>query len=352
VQNPRVIRRLAGVLLIACALFVVGGGSAAAEVPAGPRLTFLVGGREKLALVSSDPTGGDRRLIAGGGKNAPISLNPLGIPSWSGDGSRVAFVADWKGGTGIDVASADGSEVVEVPGTRNATYPVFSPDGQLLAFARERWETRKSPDGHGRERRFLGTSVWLANLAGGKPRQLTPWRNHLNETPSSFSPDASTLAISKEEGKKGRRRSAVAPNLSTGGTVLLAANAAEPVYSPDGTRLALITMGKTKTYEWRHAPYTVPSTDLAVANPDGSGLTKLTSARTLELLPSWDPSGTRIAYNQFDQRALQLFNGGDAIMEINADGTCRTRVLSIPNVALLGAAWQPGPGREAGPIAC
>lgn len=339
-------------VLAACALFALVVGSAAAEVPAGPRLTFLVGGREKLALVSSDPAGGDQRLIVGGGKNAPLSLDPLGIPSWSGDGSHVAFVADREDGTDIYTATADGGELVRIPGTRNATYPVLSPDGQLLAFARERWEIRKSADGPGTERRFFGTSVWLVNLAGGKPQQLTPWRNHLNETPSSFSPDASTLAISKEEGEKRRRRSAVALSLSSGGTVLLATNATEPVYSPDGTRLALITMGKSKTYEWRHVHVTVPSTDLAVANADGSGLTKLTDTRTLELLPSWDPSGARIAYNQFDQRALQLFNGGNAIMEINADGTCRTHVLSIPKVTLLGATWQPGPGREAGPISC
>jgi len=43
---------------------------------------------------------------------------------------------------------------------------------------------------------------------------------------------------------------------------------------------------------------------------------------------------------------------GDSIMEINADGSCRTKVLSVPKVTLFGATWQPGPGREAGPIAC
>jgi len=39
-------------------------------------------------------------------------------------------------------------------------------------------------------------------------------------------------------------------------------------------------------------------------------------------------------------------------MEINANGTCRTRILSHPKVAFFGATWQPGPGREAGPIVC
>jgi hypothetical protein len=39
-------------------------------------------------------------------------------------------------------------------------------------------------------------------------------------------------------------------------------------------------------------------------------------------------------------------------MEVNADGSCPTKILSIPRTAVLNPIWQPGPGREAGPIAC
>jgi hypothetical protein len=38
-------------------------------------------------------------------------------------------------------------------------------------------------------------------------------------------------------------------------------------------------------------------------------------------------------------------------MEVNADGTCLTRLLSIEVGNFYGSAWQPGPGRQAGPIA-
>ena len=47
-----------------------------------------------------------------------------------------------------------------------------------------------------------------------------------------------------------------------------------------------------------------------------------------------------------------LFGFGDTIVQINADGSCRAEVLSSPRAAYFGAAWQPGPGREAGPIGC
>ena len=44
---------------------------------------------------------------------------------------------------------------------------------------------------------------------------------------------------------------------------------------------------------------------------------------------------------------------GDALMEINPDGTCLTKVLSIgKRGAVEGAAWKPGESRGAGPISC
>jgi Tol biopolymer transport system component len=80
----------------------------------------------------------------------------------------------------------------------------------------------------------------------------------------------------------------------------------------------------------------------------------LTHTRAIELKPSWDPSGRRLAYTQ--QRVgpgeSDFLGFGDSIMEINPDGSCRTRVLSYPNAVLYGVVWQPGLGREAGPIAC
>jgi len=42
----------------------------------------------------------------------------------------------------------------------------------------------------------------------------------------------------------------------------------------------------------------------------------------------------------------------NAVVEINADGTCLTRLLSIGRGSFGGSSWQPGPGREAGAIAC
>jgi hypothetical protein len=80
----------------------------------------------------------------------------------------------------------------------------------------------------------------------------------------------------------------------------------------------------------------------------------LRRSRKLLAWPSWDPSGQRLAFT----RTRVVENGytdpkkGDALMAINADGTCLKRVYSDPETTLYGSAWQPGPGREAGPISC
>lgn len=347
------IRRLAGVLLVVCALSALGATAVSAEVPAGPRLTFVRTGGHGPRLVSSDPAGGNQTVLApaAGTDLLPFPLSP---PSWSADGSRVAFPAfPDKDVSRIDVyvAAADGSGVTEAPGTRDAFSAVLSPDGQTLAFTRQRQREAERP-GRGRVTVFRSISVWLVSVAGGAPRQLTPWRNRLFQYPSSFSPDGSTLAVTKESG---RQHLAVALDLTGGRATVLARNAGEPVYSPDGSRLALIATGRPKTIRSNEGRTTYTPTELAVANADGSGLRQLTSTPgLLELLPSWDPSGQRLAYTQIKAAGglATLLGIGDSIMEVNADGTCRTKILSAPKTSFFGATWQPGPGREAGPISC
>lgn len=95
--------------------------------------------------------------------------------------------------------------------------------------------------------------------------------------------------------------------------------------------------------------------DLFVASTDGSRAIRLTrTPKMLEAQLTWDPSGERLAFVQFGtvSEFWETFGFGNAIVQINADGTCRTKVFSSRNAAAFGAAWQPGSGREAGRIVC
>lgn len=350
------IRRLATTVAIACALIAFPVVAASAEVPPGPRLTFLRAGQGTVELVNADPAGESQQVIVGGGKRMRFLPYVFSPPAWSADGGHVAFTVATRSNSGIHLdiyeSAADGSEIVKLPRTSEGFYPRLSPDAHTLAFARKREkDARRSDQGN-----IESVSTWLLDLETGAVRQVTPWRNGLFEFPSSFSPDHSTLAISRDLHIHGGHtvHSAIALRLDGSGTTVLAAHASEPVYSPDGSRIALISTGATKTIRSRHGSTTMTSTELAIANADGSGLVKLTHTRALELEPSWDPSGQRLAYTQLHRGVgeSEIFGIGDSIMEINANGSCRTRVLSYSRTILYGAIWQPGPGREAGPISC
>jgi len=329
---------------------------AGAEAPPGPRLALLRLGLKpiRLELLSVDAKGAlPVRLAGGGRRERPLPL-PFASFSWSPDGNLIAFSGLTTRGhsrSSLFVAAADGSGVQRIPGTDGAYYPVFSPDGHTIAFARKRERHRKNRDGD-EDLVYESVSVWLADLAGGSPRQLTPWRNRLSQIPSSFSPDGATLAVTRSTGGAA---TAVALSLVDGASTVLLRNAFEPVYSPDGSRFAFLR-GPRRTFETKNGATTATLTDLySVSSTGGGPVLRLTKTRwAVEVAPSWDPSGERLVYTELrplesGKSALGL---ADSIVEINSDGTCRVEVFSDPNAAFFGATWQPGPGREAGRILC
>jgi Tol biopolymer transport system component len=356
-----VIRRLAGAVLAACALIVLLAGAVPAEAPPGPRLALQWLSSSKMELRTVDATGGTPLRIAGGDEGDGPFPAPFSAPSWSADGSLIAFAGSGSvdlRSNAVYLVNADGTGLHRVPGTPGGLYPVLSPDGHTLAFSRVRERVRALPNGEERIV-YRGYSIWLLDMNGGAPRQLTPWRNGVLDYPSSFSPDGSTLAISRERERKRskgigfNRLSAVAIRVDGSGASVLARNAMEPVYSPDGARLALIAMGKRRTVDRPGTTVRYTETELAVARADGSELKKLTKTPAVELQLSWDPSSQRLAYTHVPIFPVDsLFENRNSIMQINADGSCRTRVLSSPRAFVYGAVWQPGPGREAGRITC
>lgn len=359
----RAIRRII-VVGVTALLSLLIAATATATAPAGPRLAFVRWRDHPAAmeLVSMSPSGSEQQLLAGGGKRARPLPYPLVAPGFSPDGNLIAFAgitrspgAEAPPTVEIFVASSDGSNLRAVPGTVDGYDPIFSPDGNSIAFARIRRSTSPTMTTTATPRRYRSVAVWMVGLDGGNLRQLTRWRNGLESFPSSFAPDGSVLALSRRD----RRRSgseALALRLDGSGSTLLARNAAHPTYSPDGSKIALFREHTRRAPRNSHLKTAGPqtTTDLFVMNANGSGSIRLTrTPAKIEAAPSWDPSGQRLAYTQLDANAeFANFGFGDALMEINADGTCRTRILSNRRFSLFGAAWQPGPGREAGRIEC
>jgi Tol biopolymer transport system component len=365
------------IVLIVLLAMLVGAPVASADLATGPRLASIElierGGFEdlrnepdvSLALAIVDPaTGREKRLL-----QRPLEPtkrvvpSPFNPPAWSADGSLVAFnAAKGESDRGrLFVVRADGSGLRAVPRAINAVNPVFSPDGRMLAFARSRIWTHIDRDffknpaaGY---RAYSSTTTWVVDLAGGKPRRLTPWENGLDNTPTSFSPDGSSLLLTRRDGSRDGPK-VMRMSLAYGSTRKLLGRAKEAVYSPDGTRVAFTGFLHPDLVEAEEGGDYLAE-ELYVANADGSGVKRLShSEGIVETAPSWDPSGRRLAYVRWraDDSWLSglasLFPVGNAWVQVNADGSCRQKIASLPTVAFYGAVWQPGLGREAGPLSC
>jgi Tol biopolymer transport system component len=299
-----------------------------ATAPEGPRITVLanVYAEQGRDLITMGPSGESPEAVI---KEAGWSR-----PSWSADGSLLTFggYGGWSGEV-VAVAEANGSGLrFYRRASLEGGNPVMAPDGHTIAYLHK-------------------GSVWLLNVISGSVRRATPWRLQAPFEPSSFSPDGSKLAGTIFAGAG--ISSAVAVDLRTGRTSLLANEASEPVYSPDGSEVAFIRWKNWRT-SWVDDG-SPPIDELRVTRVGNFPRSRLVR-RSHKLLawPSWDPSGHRLAFT----RTRVIENGyddpmkGDALMAINTDGTCLKKVYSDRETTLYGAAWQPGPGREAGPISC
>ena len=89
----------------------------------------------------------------------------------------------------------------------------------------------------------------------------------------------------------------------------------QPVWSPDGTRVAFVARGASD-----HGPFT---TNIFVIGANGSDMKQLTTGPTQKGWPSWSPDGTHIIYN--DAGAVPLddngFSATQEIYSVAADGS-------------------------------
>jgi len=267
--------------------------------------------------------------------------------SWSADGSLLAFSAQGLSrGPLLGVATADGHSRVFPRAFLNISDPILSPDGRTAYFAR----AKLAKVLQGRENYLFKSSVWSFDLASRSLRQRTKWQLGVSLLPSSISPDGSTLAGTRYAGNGFE---AIAIDLRSRRSRVLARHASEPAYSPDGFRVAFVRW--KNWYRSADDDGSPPISELRMTRVGAFPRSRLLLRRPKLLAwPSWDPSGNRLAFTLSDvpENGYSSPQFGDKVMAVNADGTCLTKVYTDPDAVLYGAAWQPGPGREAGPISC
>jgi len=348
------------VALLALVALVFGlAAQAGAATPEGPRLAISVSTNgpgaedEGSEVITVGPSGEDPRRLFGG-RGAPIS-DPL---AWSADGELLGFVApgvestaSGAFGTGWPVAGvirADGSGARAFPSAfLNGGDPVVAPDGRSIAF--QRLKLAKVLD---RESYLFRSAIFVLDVEDGSVKRLTRWRLGSFLDPVSYTPDGSALVAESFNRGKARMVAVDLRSLRIRRLAPLSEDISDPTYSLDGTKLAFV---RDKTRRFQLPKPDRPINELWVANADGSGAKRLLRVKGYISFPSWDPSGSRLAFTR--NSAEEATGGleakpGNKVMAINADGTCLTRVFSDPDMTLGSSAWRPGIGRGAGPISC
>lgn len=333
---------------------------AGAATPAGPRLAISVSTDgpgaedEGSEVITTGPSGENpQRLADGPGTSIGNDL------SWSADGNRLAFgvsggesTTSRPFGTGwpvVGVAGVDGGPTrVFRRAFLNAGNAILAPDGRTVAFYRRK--VVKTPPGS--DSPLLKSSIWLLDVGDGSVRRLTRWRFTNWLEPISYLPDGSALVAVLFDVPGPRLVATDLRTLRSRPLASLDRDDYEPVFSPDGSRLAFVRL------RYLHNPRLLPVrpvSELLIARADGSGARRVLRRKSFISSPSWDPSGSRLAFTHdppAEGTGLPGPEPGNEVMAINADGTCLTRIFSDPEMTVHDSAWRPGTGREAGPISC
>lgn len=330
----------------------------ALAAPEGPRIAAVEWKPQPpmTRLVTLAPDGAGRRVLPLTGVQ-PVQFEG---PVWSPDGATLFFAGyrvdsegtpSENGRPRIFTVGAEGGEPRPVPGTAGGSHPVLSADGRSLAFKRTRFKHRFDPGDPTKFGAYFSVTTWIVSTEGGPPRQLTPWRDGLVNEPAAFSPDGSTLLLERDRGPSWSPE-VVGRDLASGPLQTLFRGAEDPAYSPDGTRIALVSYRDGLEVATAEGPE--PVSELYIANADGSQPRRLTrTPRAQESQPGWAPGGLRLAFLRVPGPGGLGF--GSLLLQANSDGTCPRRVTGATGrraAAFYGSRWQPGLGREPGPLSC
>ena len=270
---------------------------------------------------------------------APTSPQAIDFePAWSPDGTLLAVVHqrdEDEGRSRIDLLSADGSSRQRITPLERGVFvasPQWSPDGTRLVF------TRFTTHALG-----FRTAIVVREL-NGEERTLVRQRLGRRLTTvgqPEWSGDGESVLYSRYrlDREFNFGASIYAVSVDGGPSRVFARDASSPAFSPDGSRIAFISIADRNGQSCGSDECSYNG-ELYVMDADGGNALRLTRSKGDEMAPDWSADGARIAFN-----SNRNFPDGDGheIYSIEPNGECLAW-LTNGTASSVQPAWRAAAG--------